>query len=468
MSSTLIYDSHFGRLRSLVGGFSQKLGLPVSYILLVFSFIVNFVCGVVISTVLPDAEVNNYFTDKRNVINRLFVKQGWLWTTIAVSTFYLLLARTRSKPDVLPAIGRYAVATISWVVFTQWFFGSPIMDKIFVATGGHCMVPSDAFVLSQHFSPDSTGALVSYGISSAQCRATRGLWRGGIDPSGHVFLLVHSMIYLFIEGSLLWDSWSTLRQGWVLAKRNHPLPRACLVFITNQPHIILLALLALWWWMLLMTNMYFHSALEKCGGLIGGIAGGLTWHYGARFYNTRSMEKLWYMTYDRNEDDWSRTCNCRNPQYWAVIWTEFPGYRRRKTHRSRQSVKHITFDTIGLSWTSVMVRCGSKKDHNRCKHLFLTHVALWSICLSTHRITFCYEIFKRRQTLWKNITGLVRLCSIQCEAQTNGLKNRKQLCPFSKHIWRTFDACLQNCSIWFFTVRRNGTEPRVQFHTLEM
>lgn len=292
MSSTLIYDSHFGRLRSLVGGFSQKLGLPVSYILLVFSFIVNFVCGVVISTVLPDAEVNNYFTDKRNVINRLFVKQGWLWTTIAVSTFYLLLARTRSKPDVLPAIGRYAVATISWVVFTQWFFGSPIMDKIFVATGGHCMVPSDAFVLSQHFSPDSTGALVSYGISSAQCRATRGLWRGGIDPSGHVFLLVHSMIYLFIEGSLLWDSWSTLRQGWVLAKRNHPLPRACLVFITNQPHIILLALLALWWWMLLMTNMYFHSALEKCGGLIGGIAGGLTWHYGARFYNTRSMEKL--------------------------------------------------------------------------------------------------------------------------------------------------------------------------------
>lgn len=291
MSSTLAYDSHFKGLRSRILQVSLKAGLPVSYLLLVSSFIVNFVCGVVISTILPDAEVNNYFTDKRNIINRLFVKQGWLWTTLAVTMFYVLLARSRSRPDFIRLIGRYAVATVSWVFFTQWFFGSPIMDKIFVATGGHCMVPQEASVLPQLFSPDSTGALVSYGISSAQCRATRGLWRGGIDPSGHVFLLVHSMIYLFIEGSSQWESWSAFRQGWALAKRNNTFFGACLAFIVNQPHVILLALLALWWWMLLMTNMYFHSAVEKCGGLIGGIAGGLTWHYAAKFYNKRGIDK---------------------------------------------------------------------------------------------------------------------------------------------------------------------------------
>ena len=38
------------------------------------------------------------------------------------------------------AVINYIVVTIWWIFFTQWCFGLPIMDKIFVLTGGNVVL----------------------------------------------------------------------------------------------------------------------------------------------------------------------------------------------------------------------------------------------------------------------------------------------------------------------------------------
>jgi hypothetical protein len=183
-----------------------------------------------------------YFSNSRNIFNQIFVKKGWLWTTIA---FLILLGDTAyvnaSKRQKSPAhcIGqafvRYFAATAWWIVFAQWLFGLPIMDRVFILTGGSCEgVTSISNITS---------------VSSAYCRANGGIWTGGYDPSGHMFLLVHSSLFLWLE---------ILPH---LRDRKAPLSIAVKLVV---------GLLALWGWMLLMTAVYFHSFPEKVVGLACG------------------------------------------------------------------------------------------------------------------------------------------------------------------------------------------------------
>lgn len=181
----------------------------------------------------------SYFSNKRNIFNVLFVKQGWLWTTIvyvlhAVHTIRTFGANNKLGGPVKYVI-RYSAAMIWWLFFTQWLFGLPIMDRVFVITGGTC----------EGVDVENLGT-----VTSALCRARGGVWIGGHDPSGHTFLMVHSSLMLWFEllPTIKFDS-------------STPLP------LMNK---ISLAVLALWWWMLLMTAIYFHSFFEKLGGLVWG------------------------------------------------------------------------------------------------------------------------------------------------------------------------------------------------------
>ncbi|KAK9494567.1 inositol phospholipid synthesis and fat-storage-inducing TM-domain-containing protein [Lipomyces doorenjongii] len=194
--------------------------------------------GSLISIVSPP---ESYFGSRTNFFNVFFVKNGWFWTTI---TFMVHCIRLRiSKPSKLAI--RYVFATSWWFLFTQWFFGAPIMDRVFVGTGGVCFVDDPEAVPGQE-------RQVHDSWSSFGCRHVKGEWAGGHDISGHSFLLTHASLFLWFELLPV-----VMERGPLLRQINTKI-----VFVT----------LALWWWMLLMTGIYFHTFTEKVTGWLCGIA----------------------------------------------------------------------------------------------------------------------------------------------------------------------------------------------------
>ena len=168
----------------------------------------------------------SHFSYKGNVPNVVFVKYGWFWTT-AVFGLHVsrLRASSRSK-----AILRWVMATVWWIIVTQWCFGLPLMDRTFLVTGGACRVRVP------------TGGIDVVSLySSAACKLGGGKWSGGHDLSGHVFLLTHASMFLWSEmlPVLRASPWWELESGAVIV------------------------LLLMWWWMLLMTGLYFHTLIEQ-------------------------------------------------------------------------------------------------------------------------------------------------------------------------------------------------------------
>ncbi|ODV78995.1 SOH1-domain-containing protein [Suhomyces tanzawaensis NRRL Y-17324] len=292
-----------------------EMALKVSPAELLFlvSFLANFVVGKIVHYFSPDEEVYSYYTNKKNFINQLFVKRGWGWTTLFVAVFYALVL-TRSKPagakrePMVRVIGaaavRYALVTLWWVLFTQWCFGLPLMDKIFVWTGGKCEVNSvkegfeELFEMASH--PFNTEAVksdlqtfTSTVVSSYQCRRLKGSWTGGHDPSGHVFLMIHSSLYMFLEGLPFWASWTQLwNETTKVARqiRHENRWNGIGPYVHSNPHILFVALIGLWWFMLFMTNVYFHSIAEKFVGLLFGYLGIFAVYYAPRWLATETKK----------------------------------------------------------------------------------------------------------------------------------------------------------------------------------
>jgi len=180
-----------------------------------------------------------YFSHKHNIFNTFFVKYGWLWTTLTYTYHATRLRHTRP----LQAVLRWALATAWWVLVTQWCFGPPLMDRMFVLTGGLCEVATNP-----DFTDRSRLTTPELLVTSAACKLEKGNWRGGHDLSGHVFMLTHASLFLWSE------IMPTLQMGgakqWM-----HPATWA------------VGALLSLWWWMLVMTGVHFHTWREKvCSG----------------------------------------------------------------------------------------------------------------------------------------------------------------------------------------------------------
>lgn len=181
-----------------------------------------------------DATTFSYFSGKRNILNIVFVKYGWLWTT-AVFLFHLSRLQHSSRAK---AAVRWGLATLWWVLITQWCFGPPIMDRTFLWTGGGCRR------LDTLEEMDAAGADVhpaEMAFTSAACKLSGGRWTGGHDLSGHVFLLTHASLFLWSE---LLPSLKVYGRSGVHTKS-------------------VLAILGMWWWMLLMTGVYFHTVVEK-------------------------------------------------------------------------------------------------------------------------------------------------------------------------------------------------------------
>lgn len=232
-----------------------ELGILALYPLAIFlGFLVQLVGG----------DSPSYFSNKRNIINVYIIKRGWLWVTL-VTGYHAYTIHARNSPFSKQALRnlfiRYTLATIWWIFFTQWFFGLPIMDKIFVITGGGCSVES------------SSDATFSNNVSSATCRHIGGSWTGGYDPSGHTFLITHSSLFL-------WNELLPYIQKHFSSKHSTEAstsPTTGNATFSHPPSIfkspvfkVAAVLIFLFWWMLLMTGVYFHSILEKIFGLAWG------------------------------------------------------------------------------------------------------------------------------------------------------------------------------------------------------
>ncbi|KFH73070.1 hypothetical protein MVEG_00295 [Podila verticillata NRRL 6337] len=263
--------------------FSQYLQ-PHQY--LSFIFPVTLLAGSAFGVVAGNTP--SYFFNKRNILNMLFVKNGWGWTSL-VFLFYIGIVfgkaliqenrligqepqhhrapgadtditgqvtsssssssnETRASQDrnvagrpsyvILKALVRWGLATLYWWLISQWFFGPSIFDRVFVLTGGFCSVDG-------HW-------------SQYHCRRNSGLWSGGVDISGHMFLLTHAWLFLMEELSVFLNdpqAWANLqdRRG------------------ARYAVYTVAALCSLWWWMLLMTSVYYHHLTEKLTGLFFGV-----------------------------------------------------------------------------------------------------------------------------------------------------------------------------------------------------
>jgi hypothetical protein len=157
---------------------------------------------------------------------------------------------------------RVLVGTVWWFIFTQWFFGLPIMDRVFLSTGGVCDLEVNI----------ESRAIVG----SMLCRKMKGSWVGGHDPSGHVFLLVHSSLILWFEllerGVLIRDLKKLGENYKTFKSQRGGFLKLELIILKSSTGLLLL-LLALWWWMLLITSTHFHYFSEKITGLIAGYIG---------------------------------------------------------------------------------------------------------------------------------------------------------------------------------------------------
>lgn len=279
-SNEATYDKHMAQLQKFAR--LWKFRLTMAEIAFSLSFVFNFAVGKLLHVFSQPEEVYNYYNNKGNIFNQWFVKKGWAWTTGTILLFYVAEC---SKPSfrrrvVFGAVLRWAAATFWWILFTQWCFGLPIMDRVFILSGGKCAAiaadkirgSGDAITLFQL----AGEAYESKAISSATCRRLRGSWEGGHDPLGHVFLLVHSSLYLFHETKPFWKGWGRLKESgtkFVEEITRDNIGTKLRLFVRTSPSAIVLMLLALWWFMLLMTNMYFHSLAEKLVGLVFGYVG---------------------------------------------------------------------------------------------------------------------------------------------------------------------------------------------------
>lgn len=182
------------------------------------------------------------WANKRNPLNTYFAKLAWAWTTVVyVAALYSTIS-VRKPLAVIASFLRYAAATMYWIAMTQWFFGPPLFDRLFVRTGGRCA-----------FSDERKAIGV---LSLHTCRLEGGVWEGGHDVSGHCFLLLHSALFLAEDVLVPLLTIATVRQQ-STTRRITALVAGGLIFV--------------WLLMLYFTAKYFHGPRELISGALLGV-----------------------------------------------------------------------------------------------------------------------------------------------------------------------------------------------------
>jgi hypothetical protein len=196
----------------------------------------------------------HYFASKKNLLNTLFLKRAWGWTTLVALPLILTAPRRR-----LRRVTQYVLATLSWAAFTTWFFGPGIIERLISLTGGVCVVQTgkDSFVPvpveycynRERISHSTHPHLFPPPLLAIETNSEIARLRKGHDVSGHVFLLTLCVLFLgdqIVQSLARKRSWNQIH-GYT-------------VFSAS-------AIVALWLFSLWVTSVYFHTAFEKYTGL---------------------------------------------------------------------------------------------------------------------------------------------------------------------------------------------------------
>ncbi|TPX74789.1 hypothetical protein CcCBS67573_g03943 [Chytriomyces confervae] len=193
-----------------------------------------------------------WLANKRNLLNVVFAKFAWGWTTlvivaaIAVSSFarpgQQSPPQSGTSTTTLHRLALHTRTTLFWIITTQYFLGPPLLDRVYMATGS-CVAGEDSLV-----------ALDAAALASPKmCKRAGGQW-SGFDISGHCLLLILAGVSIHEQVRMSKKATKLLREG-SAEKRYVDWSIAALRFFQ-----------LLWWIMLVTTALYFHDIPELYSG----------------------------------------------------------------------------------------------------------------------------------------------------------------------------------------------------------
>ncbi|WFD24675.1 ATP adenylyltransferase [Malassezia equina] len=162
------------------------------------------------------------WADRRNWMNHFFVKRAWFWNSLSIGLIAATLKRTgggvqgemgkvpvparvRSWHDVMASklFVRWLIATIGWYLVARWSFGASLLERMQVASGGQCLVNAlqvdpmlcrSRVPLSLETHPHIVSQL--HPALLERHPTLQAGWHGGVNVSGHTFILVLSLLVL--------------------------------------------------------------------------------------------------------------------------------------------------------------------------------------------------------------------------------------------------------------------------------
>ena len=212
-----------------------------------------YMCGVLIGSVISDvvAFPKTYFSEKGNILNKVFVSFGYGWTFVLLFIYIFMTSFVYTCGDwktvVRKHLTRLALSTFWWLALTKSFV---YIDSVV----GTCSAK------------DLT--------HKRACLKAGKVWLG-FDISGHVFLLMLNLLTVSeeVKSFKFWNNLDALLQEDDLAmKRNitdHEISQARVSYKALTPYIkIVVILLAIWMvfceFMLIISVLYrFHTLSQK-------------------------------------------------------------------------------------------------------------------------------------------------------------------------------------------------------------
>ncbi|GME87891.1 hypothetical protein B5S28_g1103 [[Candida] boidinii] len=288
--------NHLNKLDELFTGVSDSTKLSIYEILILISFPLILALGQVLYYSTPIEYFDNIFNSKNNFLNIVFVKNGWGFTILVylifIASTYIKSNNDRERQKLIKeSLIRFVIVTFCWYFYTQWFFGLPIMDKIFHVTGGYCYIIPEKNIKPAHINKfklmdfiidelegfkkgsEEDNYYFTNGISSRVCRSMKGRMYGGHDPSGHIFLLSLSTCFLlfelgyFVTPKQFNKNLQEFKNNFKTCLRNKEYKKLFALFF-YYPIILVIGLTYLWFYMFLVTSIYFHSFSEQMFGLV--------------------------------------------------------------------------------------------------------------------------------------------------------------------------------------------------------
>ncbi|KAH3770484.1 acyl-coenzyme A diphosphatase FITM2-like [Dreissena polymorpha] len=214
-----------------------------------------YLTGVLVGSVFSDifALPKSYFSDKKNVLNRIFMSFGFGWTFVLLSIYVFLTSFVANcgnlKLVFRKHLPRMFLAAAWWYVMTSTF---SYVDSVF----GTCSISSLR--------------------TKSDCLKAGRAWLG-FDLSGHVFLLIHNLLTISeeVKSFKAWIQLDLLLREEDLANKKNlsekQVSEARNSYKRLTPWIKLCILLLTFWmifceFMLIISVVYrFHTMTQKIG-----------------------------------------------------------------------------------------------------------------------------------------------------------------------------------------------------------